>query len=105
MPYTTQGFMTAADIAEVRADMDLDLCGCCEAGPVTLAELARELDAQPYKVAAFGDLGNVRDTDELDTEDAHAIREAWASDTETELFDPENVGRILGGVCGPPASA
>lgn len=32
MPYTTQGYMTAADIAEVRADMDLDLCGCCEAG-------------------------------------------------------------------------
>ena len=36
MPYTTQGYMTAADVAEVRADMDLDLCGCCESeGVVT----------------------------------------------------------------------
>lgn len=32
MPYTTQGYMTAQDVAEVRADMDLDLCGCCEGG-------------------------------------------------------------------------
>lgn len=30
MPYTTQGFMTQEDLAEVRADLDLDLCGCCE---------------------------------------------------------------------------
>lgn len=33
MYYTTQGLMTADDIAEVRRDMDLDLCGCCESGP------------------------------------------------------------------------
>jgi hypothetical protein len=32
MPYTTHGYMTAADLAEVRADYDLDLCSCCEAG-------------------------------------------------------------------------
>jgi hypothetical protein len=69
--------MTAADMAEIRRDMDLDLCSCCEAGQVTLAELARELGAQPHEVAAFGDLGNVKDTDLIDTEDAHAIREAW----------------------------
>jgi hypothetical protein len=32
MPYTTHGLMTAADLAEVRADYDLDLCSCCEGG-------------------------------------------------------------------------
>lgn len=39
MYYTTQGLMTAADVAEIRRDMDLDLCGCCEAGTA--------LDADP----------------------------------------------------------
>lgn len=77
MYYTTQGAMTADDIAEIRRDMDLDICGCCEAGPITLAELARELGAQPYEVAAFGDLGDVPDDYYLSTEDAHEIREAW----------------------------
>ena len=30
--YTTHGLMTAADMAEIRADYDLDLCPCCESG-------------------------------------------------------------------------
>ena len=30
--YTTHGLMTGADMAEIRADYDLDLCGCCESG-------------------------------------------------------------------------
>ena len=32
MYYTTQGLMTAEDVAEIRRDMDLDLCPCCESG-------------------------------------------------------------------------
>jgi hypothetical protein len=28
--YTSQGAMTAADMDEIRRDMDLDLCTCCE---------------------------------------------------------------------------
>ncbi|HEY9250892.1 MAG TPA: hypothetical protein VIO38_17245 [Rariglobus sp.] len=38
MPYTTHGYMTAADLAEVRADYDLDLCPCCEADGCVLAD-------------------------------------------------------------------
>lgn len=32
MYYTSHGLMTAEDMAEVRADYDLDLCTCCENG-------------------------------------------------------------------------
>jgi len=32
MIYTTHGLMTPADMAEYRADYDLDLCPDCEAG-------------------------------------------------------------------------
>lgn len=45
----------------------------------TLADLAHEFNAQPYEVAAFGDLGAVPDDFELDGDTESAIREAWAS--------------------------
>jgi hypothetical protein len=47
----------------------------------TIADLAREFNAQPYEVAAFADLGDVRDSFELDADTEAAIREAWASVT------------------------
>lgn len=33
MTYTTHGYMTAADLADMRDLYDLDLCACCESGP------------------------------------------------------------------------
>lgn len=33
MPYTAQGYMTAEDLEDIRRNMDLYLCACCELYP------------------------------------------------------------------------
>jgi hypothetical protein len=45
----------------------------------TIASLAAEFDAQPYEVAAFGDLGDFPQDVELDADTENAIREAWGT--------------------------
>jgi hypothetical protein len=53
---------------------------------VTVAELARELDMQPYELLAFGDLGVMTDDARLTPEAVAMIREAVAeSDTAKNL--------------------
>lgn len=36
MTYTTHGYMTAADLADMRDLYDLDLCACCEGDQETV---------------------------------------------------------------------
>lgn len=44
----------------------------------TIASLANELGCQPYELAAFADLGNMPQDQEIDREKEAMIREAWA---------------------------
>ena len=44
----------------------------------TINSLAAEFKCQPHEVAAFGDLGNFPQWQELDADVEAAIREAWA---------------------------
>lgn len=44
----------------------------------TIADLAREFNAQPFEIAAFADLGAVADDFEVDADTEAMIREALA---------------------------
>jgi hypothetical protein len=73
MIYTTHGLMTAADLDEYRKDYDMD------PEPITLADLARELDTTPSAIIDFDATLPPYTGDDMliDADDADAIREAW----------------------------
>ncbi len=53
----------------------------------TIASLAAELGAQPYEIAAFGDLGPMAYDVPLNPDDEDMIREAWASAPDSGIID------------------